>query len=115
MEERNPAMASKSRPLRRPAVQHATAADLVLEAPSMRVQSGSGQGRPHTSVGGVGAKLVDLDEDAVGDGKACVEPNPDGTAVGAGQDNAVARVRPGADQDTVAADAGHVAEKTSKY
>lgn len=48
-------MASESRPSRRPAAQHAATADLVLEAPSMRVQAGSDRGRTHTSVGGVGA------------------------------------------------------------
>ena len=63
---------------------------------------------------GVGAKIVDPDEDAVGDGEAGVVANQDGAAAGAGQDGTAAGVRPGADQDTAAAGAGHVAEKTSK-
>ena len=83
--ERNQAMASKSRPSRRPAAQHATLADLVVETPSARVQAGSDRGRPRTSVGGVGA----VSEPSVGH---------------------VAET----DQDAATASAGHVAEKTSK-
>ena len=85
MGERNQAMASKSRPSRRPVAQHATMADLVLETPSARVQAGSDRGRPRTSVGGIGA----VSEPIAGH---------------------VAET----DQDAAAASAGHVAKKTNK-
>ena len=85
MGERNQAMASKSRPSRRPVAQHATMADLVLETPSARVQAGCDHGHPRTSVGGIGAMS---------------EP--------------IAGHVTETDQDATAASAGHVAKKTNK-
>ena len=102
-------MASKSRPSRRPAAEHATAADLDLEALAVLWQPGSVLVRPFRYLelvdgAGVGGEAGVEHVGTVPCGGAAHGAGQDGPAASAGQNGAPAgagQASLGADQDAV--------------